>query len=179
MITGTVESQSKKEVKTKFGMKPTWSLKIDGEWYACGFTDPRVSAGDVIAFSFTEGKYGKEIDKGSIMKTGAAPTPAPTYTPTLAAAPKSAAPVSNRPFPIPPLHGDRAIIRQNALNHATKLVVDAGLAVGAGGTVQADETADLIIHVARRFEAYACGDLDVAKAKEIATKKTLEAELGV
>lgn len=174
MITGTVESQSKKEVKTKFGMKPTWSLKIDGEWYACGFTDPRVTAGDVIAFSFTEGKYGKEIDKGSIMKTGAAPA-TPTYTP-VAAAPKSAAPVGNRPFPIPPLHGDRAIIRQNALAHAARLVAS-GLASGED-TITDDTLAERVIHLARRFEAYSCGDLDVAKAKEIAVKKTLEAELG-
>lgn len=176
MITGTVESQSKKEVKTKFGMKPTWSLKIDGEWYACGFTDPRVTAGDVIAFSFTEGKYGKEIDKGSIMKTGAAPA-TPTYTPVApAAAPKIGAAISNRPFPIPPLHGDRAIIRQNALAHAARLVAS-GLASGADEPTD-DTLAERVIHLARRFEAYSCGDLDVAKAKEIAVKKSLEAELG-
>lgn len=168
MITGTVESQSKKEVKTKFGMKPTWSLKIDGEWYACGFTDPRVTAGDVIHFTMTEGKYGKEIDKGSIMKTGSAPVPAPTYTAVTTAAPKSAAPVSNRPFPIPALHGDRAIIRQNALAHASRLVS----AIGGTGPTSDDEVADRVIHMARKFEAYACGDLDVAKAKEMVVKKS-------
>ena len=177
MITGTVESQSKKEVKTKFGMKPTWSLKIDGEWYACGFTDPRVSAGDVIAFSFTEGKYGKEIDKGTIMKTGAAPA-APTYTATVTPAPKSAAPVGNRPFPIPPLHGDRAIIRQNALSHAARLMASFGIATDKEDLPDWDKTAELVIHVARKFEAYACGDLDVEMAKKMTVKKTLEAELG-
>lgn len=177
MITGTVEGQSKKEVKTKFGMKPTWSLKIDGEWYSCGFTDPRCSPGDVINFTFTEGRYGKEIDKGSIMKSGSAPVPAPTYTPVAGAAPKSAAPVSNRPFPIPALHGDRAIIRQNALAHATRIVASG---LGAGEDPCTDENmATRIIHLARQFEAYACGDLDVAKAKEMVTKKSLEAELGV
>ena len=168
MITGTVESASKKEVKTKFGMKPTFSLKIDGEWYACGFTDPHCSAGDEIAFSYTEGKYGKEIDKGSIMKTGvakSAPTPTPVLKSTVTGAP------SNRPFPIPALHGDRAIIRQNALAHASRLAC----AYIAPGSVYAEDTlADSVIRLARKFEAYACGDLDVERAKEMAIAKELK-----
>lgn len=169
MITGTVESASKKEVKTKFGMKPTFSLKIDGDWYACGFTDPHCSAGDVIAFSYTEGKYGKEIDKGSIMKTGSAPAPTPTpvLKSTVTGVP------SNRPFPIPALHGDRAIIRQNALNHATKLVVETAR-TAAVTQAELDGFADTIIRLARKFEAYACGDLDVERAKEMAIAKELK-----
>lgn len=173
MITGTVESQSKKEVKTKFGMKPTWSLKIDGEWYSCGFTDPRCSPGDVINFTFTEGRYGKEIDKGSIMKSGSAPAAIPSYTPVAAAAPKSAAPMSNRPFPIPALHGDRAIIRQNALAHASRIVAS------HDNDEKDDALAERVIHLARKFEAYACGDLDVAKAQEMVMSKAIEKELGV
>lgn len=175
MITGTVEGASKKEVKTKFGMKPTFSLKIDGEWYSCGFTDPRCSSGDVIAFTYTDTKYGREIDKGSIMKTGAAVTPPaeskPTYTGTTSA-PKSAA-APNRPFPIPPLHGDRAIIRQNALSHASRLAA----AYIQPGTVYLEDTlADTVIRLARKFEAYACGDLDVERAKEMAIAKELKGE---
>jgi hypothetical protein len=41
-----------------------------------------------------------------------------------------------------------------------------------------DAVSEVVIALARKFEAYSCGDLDVAKAKELAVKKTLEAELG-
>lgn len=170
MITGTVESASKKEVKTKFGMKPTFSLKIDGDWYACGFTDPHCSAGDVIAFSYTEGKYGKEIDKGSIMKTGlaSAPTPTPVLKSTVTGVP------SNRPFPIPALHGDRAIIRQNALAHASRLYLPIVESMVESKTLDGERVAAEVIALARKFEAYACGDLDVERAREMAVAKELK-----
>jgi hypothetical protein len=177
--TGTVEAVGKKEVKTKYGMKPTFSLKMDGEWYQCGFTDPRVSAGDEISFEYTDGTYGKEVAKGSIMRSSSAPSTT-KRTEAEAPAPKSGTGGAySRPFPIPPLHGDRAIIRQNALAHATKLVTEGSLMVSdADGNIDQDKTTDAIIHIARQFEAYACGDLDVARAKEIAAKKKLEADLG-
>lgn len=162
MPKGIVETTSKKEVKTKFGMKPTFSVKVDGEWYSNGFTDPRVSAGDEIAFEYTDGRYGKEFDKGTVMRIskGAAPADEPTAAPA-ATAPKSTYSTASRPFPIPPLHGDRAIIRQNALGHATRVVV---VSTMAGETD--DAVSERIIRLARKLEAYACGDLDAELAKQ-------------
>lgn len=49
---------------------------------------------------------------------------------------------------------DRAIIRQNALGHATALVV-------AGNYDDIDEAANKVIELARKFEAYSSGDEDV------------------
>ena len=175
--TGTVEGVYKKDVKTKFGNKQTHSFKLDGEFYSCGFTDPRLSVGDEISFEYTEGTYGKEVSKGTIMRGSSGPTPASAPA-TPASAPKSTAPVGNRPFPIPPLHGDRAIIRQNALAHATRLVSQHTAPENMDPKLD-DQMSERIIHLARKFEAYACGDLDVAKAKEMVVKKSLEAELGV
>jgi hypothetical protein len=173
MPKGIVEAVTTKEVKTKYGMKPTFSVKVDGEWYSNGFTDPRVSKGDEIAFEFTEGKYGNEFDKGTVMRVGRAePTTAPAKDVEVAA-PKSA---PFRPFPIPALHGDRAIIRQNALSHATKLYSSF---ITPGASVYGVDTMSFqVIELARKFEAYACGDLDMAEAKIKAAKKAVAEELG-
>lgn len=184
---GVIEGVYKKDVKTRFGTKQTHSFKMDGAFFSCGFNDPRLAVGEEIAFEFTEGTYGKEVTKGTIVRTGAAPVavPAPAAAAPRFDAPKSAVPSSNRVFPIPPLHGDRAIIRQNALNHASRLVAT-GLnpaaweeVTKAGATVeqQVETIASLTISLARKFEAYACGDLDVARAKEIAAKQAVEKEL--
>lgn len=175
--TGIVEGVYKKDVKTKFGNKQTHSFKMDGEFFSCGFTDPRLSVGDEISFEYTEGTYGKEVAKGSIMRGSSGPAPAVARDPTPTSAPKSAA-VGSRPFPIPPLHGDRAIIRQNALAHATRLMVPAVEAAVAAKSVDGDGIIEQVIYMARKFEAYACGDLDVARAKEIAAKRKVEEELG-
>ena len=40
MMTGVVEATSTKEVNTKFGPKPTYSMKVNGNWVKCGFKDP-------------------------------------------------------------------------------------------------------------------------------------------
>lgn len=180
MIKGIVEGASKKEVKTKFGMKPTYSIKVGGEWYSNGFTNPLVSAGDEVAFEFTADRFGNQIDKGTLTKTGAthAAPPSPGYelkdAPAVPVAPKSA-PVSNRPFPIPPLHGDRAIIRQNALGHATRIVLQ-GQNVPANSEMLTTIT-EQVIQVARKLEAYACGDLDKALAEEKLMADRLNKEL--
>jgi len=169
-IHGVVEAVSKKEVKTKFGMKPTFAIKVDGEWYSCGFTDPRAGSGDEVTFEFTAGRYGNEIDKGTLMRTGSGkPVPAPAVAdnPAAAPAPKSA---PMRPFPIPALHGDRAIIRQNALAHATRIISHS---MQPGSAFSIEDVTTTVITMARKFEAYACGDLDAAQAAAKLVEKEL------
>ena len=64
-------------------------------------------------------------------------------------------------FPIPALHGDRAIVRQNALARATDLYV----AARGGKPFELEaESLDFVIKLARKFEAYTAGDLDMAEA---------------
>ncbi len=161
-ITVGIADISTKMVDTKFGPKPTYALKgSDGQWYKCGFKKPHAAVGDTVSFDFTEGKYGKDVDMGSFSKTTAAPTEvsAPAAP---AAAPRSYGPPV-KPFPIPPLHGDRAIIRQNALTNAREL-----FAVYSTLNKKMDWDKDVIaaavIGLARQFEAYSCGDLDMAAA---------------
>jgi hypothetical protein len=90
-------------------------------------------------------------------------TGAITTAPVPPSAPAKSAPTgggytSRAPFPVPALHSDRAIIRQNALQHASRVYV--GL-VGTQKSADLDNAADLVIKLARRFEAYSTGDEDV------------------
>jgi hypothetical protein len=68
-------------------------------------------------------------------------------------------------FPIPALHGDRAIVRQNSISNATKLIVDS---VKPTDKANWESLAIEVIQVARMFEAYSCGDLDMEHAISMA-----------
>ena len=162
-VNGIVESIGTKEVKTRFGMKPTFSMKVDGEWYKLGFTKPKCDKGDEVSFSYVEGTYGREVDaKAIIVGAGGAkgaPTPAGVV-------PRAAPSYGGKGvFPIPALDGQRAIVRQNALTNAREVVVV--FDKGDKGVYDYDIIADKIIRLARKFEAYACGDLDAVRAAEL------------
>jgi hypothetical protein len=162
-ITGIVESIGTKEVKTRFGMKPTFSMKVDGEWYKLGFTKPKCDKGDEVSFSYVEGTYGREVDAKAINVGAGGSKGAPTTAG--AVAPRAAPSYGGKGvFPIPALDGQRAIVRQNALTNARELVV--GCAGGKPFAVD-DEEIIRIIAIARKFEAYACGDLDARRAEEM------------
>jgi hypothetical protein len=175
-ITGNVDAITSKPVNTKFGPKPTFTILVDGEWYKCGFTKPKCNKGDTISFTFTEGTYGKEVDAKAIVIAGAA-TPAPVAAGSV---PKSTD--SGRPaygggkgvFPIPALDGQRAIVRQNSLTNAVNLLKD-----HFDKKMGTDEAAEKVIALARMFEAYSCGDLDLAKAKAMSAMKAATAKEAV
>jgi len=157
-----IENITTKEVTTKFGPKPAYTIIANGERFGYGFKKPMFAIGDEIDFQFTENTYGKNVDLTSVqmLKKG---TGAPT--PSASSASPAKAPYSppSKVFPIPLLHGDRAIVRQNSITNATKAVSDFLDSNEDIETVQA--YADLIIEVARKFEAYSCGDLDAQAAE--------------
>lgn len=150
-----------RNVKTRFGEKPTYSAQMDdGVWYSCGFKKPPFSEGDDITFASNSTRYGMEIVEGSVVGgSSAGPRPIPAASPAPSGGRGGYTPPS-KPFPIPALHGDRAIIRQNSLTNARELYY----------SVTSMETSDLaqhaaeIIKLARMFEAYSAGDLDAAAA---------------
>ena len=165
MTTGIVEAVSTKDVTTKFGVKPTYSMKVGGNWIKCGFKNPGVEVGYTVDFDGISGTYGIEAKSVNITARTAAPAAATTTGATsapTAAAPKAAySSYKEKVFPIPPLHGDRAIVRQNALARATDLYIAAR---GAKPFELEASTLDVIIKFARKFEAYTAGDLDMAEA---------------
>lgn len=159
---GVVQSVGSKPVTTKFGTKPTYTFKVEGVWYKCGFKNPQVNVGDVVSFTSNSSTYGEEVDMTTFSKTAAgagAPLPkavgtAAPYTP------------SKGVFPVPVFDGQRSIIRQNALTNARELFASAA---GNKPFAYSDDSALRIIEVARIFESYTTGDIDVEELqKEIA-----------
>jgi hypothetical protein len=151
---GVVESIGTKEVKTRYGMKPTYSAKIDGEWFKLGFSKPPFGKGDSISFNYEESTYGMEMDVKSVTMAGAP-------TPTVGGAGAVGAATPSRPaftggkgvFPIPPLDGQRSIVRQSSLTNAREL-----LCAKADMPSDLDACAHEIVRIAKIFEAYSCGD---------------------
>lgn len=158
MMTGTVESISTKDVNTKFGTKPTFSMKVNGTWIKCGFKDPGVQVGYEVEFDGISGTYGVETKSVNVLKKGGG-TLAPAKEASVSA-PKAVY-GGSKVFPIPALHGDRAIVRQNALARATDLYI----AARGGKPFELEGgNLDFVISLARKFEAYTAGDLDMAEA---------------
>jgi len=154
---GVVAQTSTKDVTTKFGTKKTYSFKLQGgDWYKSGFKDPKVNEGDVISFDFTEGTYGKDADLGSLRKTGTAPV---LPTASITESPTRSSYGGKGVFPIPALDGQRSILRQNALTNARELFQQGKKEVAMDAA-----TGAAIIAVARMFEAYTAGDLDLEEA---------------
>ena len=162
-----IENITTKEVTTKFGPKPAYTIVAGGERFSYGFKKPMFAIGDEIDFQFTENTYGKNVDLTSVqmLKKG---TGAPT--PSTSAASPVKAPYSppSKVFPIPLLHGDRAIVRQNSVTNATKAIGDYIDMVSYSGNLE--DYASEILRVARMFEAYSCGDLDAQAAEKMAAE---------
>ena len=160
-----IENITNKEVNTKFGPKPAYTIVCGGERYSYGFKKPMFNVGDEVDFQFTENTYGKNVDLTSVqmVKKGTG-VPIPTTGTTA----PSKAPYSppSKVFPIPALHGDRAIVRQNSITNATKAVCD----FASQDDLVLTDYAQKIIEIARMFEAYSCGDLDALAAEAMMDK---------
>ena len=160
MMTGVVEAVSTKEVNTKFGPKPTYSMKVNGTWIKCGFKDPGVQVGYQVEFDGVTGTYGTETKKVEVLSKTVTAVPAST---TAATTKSFGGGYKEKVFPIPALHGDRAIVRQNALARATDIYI----AARGGKPFDLEiSTLDLVIQFARKFEAYTAGDIDMQEALE-------------
>lgn len=159
----TVQEIATKDVTTRFGVKPSYRVKLSGEWFNFGFKKPGFAVGDNINFNFTEGKYGKEADAATVkvISSGEAGSVTPAAAPTRTFGPPT------RPFPIPALHGDRAIVRQNALTNAREMVSGSGLFHRTASESDDEYNTRMafeILRVAKIFESYTTGDADLAEA---------------
>lgn len=158
-----VTNISTKSVNTKFGAKNTYQVTCDdGVAYSLGFTKPSFKVGDSIEFVPEEDKYGMKMDPKTVRVTGSGGAAAPTP----AAAPRAAGGGSYapRPFPIPLLHGDRSIVRQNALTNARETCVAYWEKHAWPAT--SNGVAEEILALAREFEAYTAGDIERRAAEE-------------
>lgn len=169
MTTGIVSNVASRQVNTKLGTKTAYDIYIDGTKYSAGFKKPFVGVGDAVEFEFKTNQWGGEIV--SIVKTGASPTPSPTTASARPFATGAPSYGGKGVFPIPPLDGQRAIVRQNALTNARELVNNfITEAIPKNDKAAVDAVVDEVIRIARKFEAYACGDIDREEAIKDMTK---------
>jgi hypothetical protein len=136
----------------------------DGTWYSNFTPLEGVSMGDVVTFEYqTKGSFNNI--KGSVKVIGGGGGSAPAASGGKPAS--SGGGWKQKKFPIAVDDGARAINRQNALAHAVN-----GIAViNTDATLHkwSDEKyAEEVIQLARRFEAYTTGDLDVAIGEAMA-----------
>ena len=70
MMTGIVEQISTKDVNTKFGLKPTYSFKVNNTWVKCGFKNPGVQVDYEVEFDGNSGTYGMETKAVNVLNRG-------------------------------------------------------------------------------------------------------------
>jgi len=159
-VSGTVVQVDSIERTVKGKPKRVYSFKLDdGNWYRTNFTPHNLEVGQAVTFPFTEDRWGKNVEPKDITVTGIGAPPAATSAPPPAV--RRAA-----TFPVGLLDGQRSIVRQTAVKAAAEIVahnmIDVPLAEGEKVTV--DVIADITLQLAAKFEAYACGDAEVAAA---------------
>ncbi len=174
MFTGTIVNLDTKPINIKKGPRagsvghiPVLVMDT-GDRFEWGFGKVPASIGDTVTFNWDVAYGNQQIDqksfvmgKGSgISSAAASAPPKPAYVPREA-----------KSFPLPLLHGDRVIVRQNALSHAANIYGRsraATIAQTMPKTVHSmDEVAEDVIKMARKFEAYACGDTEREAADAI------------
>jgi len=194
-----VDQLTYKNVTTKFGERKIWYIvdANEGEQYNVGFKKPAVDVGDEVTIEWelkfserqaTKASQASLVGSGSEPKapssTGRAAKAVPALKPA-APSPSSGGKYQPKPFPLPKLHGDRSIIRQNALTSARSLVqsmIEAGvvefpspeeLGVVCPPEEAVDEITELCIRIAYQFEKYTAGDIesDALAAMEAGSEK--------
>lgn len=144
---GTIEKIEHRNKKTSKGDIKFTYVTVEGVEYNAGFSNrfpKEVSEGDTVEFEW-ESKFGERQ-----VTSGLGPG---------ASKPKSGS--SGKPFPVPLDHGDRSIIRQNALTNARGVLE----AYGVGKWSDLDDIAEEIIRIAYKFEEYSSGQREVNEAK--------------
>lgn len=152
LINGVVEYV---DPRNKYGK---YSIKVNGLYYS---TKPEyaswgnVNVGDTVSFDDADKKYIKKLvvlSGGSgVVSTGSSVSSEPKYT-------RNSVPVA---FPVPSLHPDRSVIRQNMLRHATTI------AISRPWPLADEEMYNEVIRIARILERYATGEQDVEAAMKL------------
>lgn len=143
IVSGTVDATS-----NKFGK---FSICVDEKWYGTKFPpSPAPARGDQVEFDDGGKNF---INKLKVVSSGGG---APASAPSTGGGMK----YRGSGFPVDPLDGSRAIIRQNALTNARELVQS------LAPKVSYDEQVELIIDIASKFERYSAGDIDREEAEK-------------
>jgi hypothetical protein len=145
---------------------------IDGQWYKC-FTPAMMKAtkGDFVSFSYKQvEKDGRTYNNVSGVVSGSGGSGTVPNSGTVSKVAGVGPTQTRDPLMLPVLlTRERAIIRQSSLAQA----VNYGN-YGEGTQANKVMSVDDIIRVAREFEAYASGDLDIENAKKSLNNEDLD-----
>ena len=130
-------------------------INVNNNWYNSKYPI-KCEKGDHVEFDDGGKNYCRQL---KVLQGGAIP-PA-SYSGPQDAAIQQASKVS--------FSKDRSIIRQNSLSHATQISI-------ANQSTKGKISAEDVIALARQFEAYSTGDLDIEAAEEIANVGSSTAE---
>jgi hypothetical protein len=160
-VQGVIQSIEPRQVKTQWGPKETTNFTIDGVTYSGGFKKwHNINIGDEVFVTFETTPQGYRNIKGMSVVAAGSGGPLPQTN----TAPKSGSGKGGRSFPVEPLAPERTINRQNALTAAANIHASIIRATGDLDLC----TKEGVVDMARYFEAYTTGDLDLAEAKALA-----------
>lgn len=151
----TIDGVVKAKTHKPFG----YGILVNDKWYNSK-EDPGCEKGDSV--SFDDG--GRNYIQGLVKTAYAAPSaPKAPYTP---GARGTGGGYNRGVFPVPKSgDGSRSIVRQNALTNAI-----ATLAIVRESTktaITVDQAVTMVFQIARQYEAYSAGDIDVEAAKAV------------
>ena len=149
-VTGIVKAKS----ANKFG----FGIMVNDKWYNSKY-EITCNKGDEVSFDDGGKAYVKDLSIVSAGKGAAAVS-------TASAAGKAVAGggYSRGVFPVPGNDGSRSIIRQNSITNAT---VPVTTMISNKMIKESDSLVSTIIGIAREFEKYSSGDIDVELQKVI------------
>lgn len=153
-VTGKVEAKS-----NKFGK---FAILVNDTWYSSKF-EIKAERGDEVEFDDGGSKWCQKLKVVGAGSGGGSAS---------SGGPRTASGGSFRgTFPVPATDGTRSIVRQNSLTNATSLL-NASLPP-LDGKLSADQVektmeirAAMAIDIARMFESYSTGDIDLEDAQE-------------
>lgn len=157
IVNGVVEGVSEKYGK--------FSVLVNGEWFGTKAEwAPKIkpNKGDTVQFDNGGGKFLKQLKIMGGSVGGDTPASSPSR-------PASGGSSGGRQFPVPPLAPERTINRQNALTAAVRLyceLVEDAFSSYSWSFPISSNTDEAIIEIARKFEAYTTGDLDLEEAQK-------------
>lgn len=167
-LQGVIEAKEPRKVNTQWGPKDTVSFVIGGDTYSGGFKKwDNVNVGDEVLVTFQTTPQGYRNIKGLTVVAAGSGAPVPQTN----TAPKSGSGGGGRyrqngtegGFPLHPLSYERALDRRNAVTAASR-----ALEQFLTEDIDLDKHAEAVIRLARHYEGYTTGDLDLAEAKAMA-----------
>jgi hypothetical protein len=169
-VTFTVGQINAREVNTKRGLAKAYDLiATDGTKYGFAFQDPAkrgISVGTTVSGLATPGTYGLSLDPKTV-SVGATVAGAEVSTTSGDTTPRYES-RGAKVFPLPPTHGDTAIIRQNALTNAVATVADYVATQPTEKWPDLDTWSDMVINVAYKYAEFSSGQREVKAMRKLA-----------